>query len=234
MKFDVITSFNETYYNNIGKDCVETWLKYWPAEMSLTCYVEEFELPAQDRIKQITFDQLPAEYSEFQKSDERGRVKLFAKKAYSIIHAMNNTDADRIIWVDADVITEKPLPISVLEKLCKKDQLATYMQVYHEVDDKTFVSAETGFFILNTRHEYFPKFRDRYTEYYNKHLKENLRRFYDGEVFGAVISELETECSVNNLCKDFEKKYKSPLKHTPLGEYIIHHKSKHSKDNYGN
>lgn len=233
MKFDVITSFDKRYYDNIGKDCVNSWLKYWPTNMTLTCYVEEFTLPEQDRIKQIEFSQLPPEYFEFQKSNERGRVKLFAKKAYSIIHAMHNTDADRIIWVDADVITEKEIPISILEQLCKSDQLATYMQVYHEVDDTVFVSAETGFFILNTKHKHFLKFRDRYTEYYNSHIKENLRRFYDGEVFGAVVTELEKECQMNNLCKDFEKKYKSPLRHTVLGEYIIHHKSKHSKDAYG-
>jgi hypothetical protein len=40
MNIEVITSFNQNYYDLIGKDSVDSWLKYWPKELSLTCYVE--------------------------------------------------------------------------------------------------------------------------------------------------------------------------------------------------
>ena len=97
MKFEIITSFNESYYNNIGKDCVSTWLKYWPKNMNLTCYVENFAIENHARINQISFDNLSNEYRNFQLSSENERVKIFAKKAYSIIHAFENSDADRIM-----------------------------------------------------------------------------------------------------------------------------------------
>ena len=66
MKIEIITSFNQAYYDLIGKDCVETWLKYWPEELTLTCYVEEFSLPEHPRLKQISFDTFKPEYHEFQ------------------------------------------------------------------------------------------------------------------------------------------------------------------------
>jgi hypothetical protein len=37
---------------------------------------------------------------------------------------------------------------------------------------------------------------------------------------------------VNDLCTVFQKGYKTPLRHTVLGEYLIHHKAKHSKAEY--
>ena len=62
MKLEIITSFDQKYYDYIGKDCVDSWLKYWPEEFSLTCYVEEFTMPEHSRIKQIPFDNLCKEF----------------------------------------------------------------------------------------------------------------------------------------------------------------------------
>lgn len=239
MKIEIITSFNQRYYDLIGKECVNTWLQYWPDSLDLTCYVEEFQLENTKRIKQIDFDQLPLEYFKFQQSSEKDRVKLFAKKAYSIIHSMTNSQADRIIWIDADNIFFKKIPLNFLETICSNDTLATFMGVWHNEnrEDKTskkFFSAETGFFVLNPQHLGFKEFSNRYREYYDCQIKDGLRRFYDGEVFGAVVKELEQKYQFNDLCGSFNKNYKSPMKHTVLGEYMHHYKSKHSKENFSN
>ena len=55
---------------------------------------------------------------------------------------------------------------------------------------------------------------------------------YDGDVFGYVVNEVTDHNNLNDLCRESGKKYKSPLKHTILGEYIIHYKSKGSKGKY--
>lgn len=235
MKIEVITSFNEYYYNLIGKESVDSWLEYWPKNLKLTCYVENFRLPEHERIIQIDFDQLPKEYFEFQNTEFNDRVKVFSKKAYSVIHAFENSTADRIIWMDADVITFNEIPINFLEKLCPDDTLATFMGVSHHKikGDKSsplMFSAETGFFILNKNHHGFLEFSTRYREYYDKKITKNLRRFYDGEVFGAVAQEFKNKYKLFDLSKTIEKEAKSPLKYTELGiKYIRHYKSKHSK-----
>ena len=115
MKIEIITSFNQAYYDLIGKDCVETWLKYWPTDLTLTCYVEEFSLPDHPRLKQISFDDFKPEYYEFQSTADK-QVKKFAKKAWSFIHAMENSTADRIVWLDADVLSVKELPMKLKQE----------------------------------------------------------------------------------------------------------------------
>lgn len=236
MKFEIITSFNKTYYDMIGKDCVKSWLTYWPTELTLTCYVEEFVLPKTLRIKQISFDKLGQDYINFQNSDENDRVKIFAKKAYSVIHALQNSKADRVIWIDADVITKTNIKTSFLKSLCPEDTLAAFMGVQHHKikDDPTsdlIFSAETGFFIVNKTHPDFNMFLSQYSKYYNSHISEGLRRFYDGDVFGAVINEMR-ETKVNDLTATIKKSAKTPLKRIELGNYIHHFKSKGEKDRY--
>lgn len=233
----VITSFDLDYYNRIGRDCVESWLENWPCELKLTCYVEGFSMPHHERIDQIGFDQLSQEYHDFQASaDIKPRVKTFAKKAYSIIHAMENLQGDRLIWLDADTITHAKVNAHDLD-LCSDDCLATFMGVWHYRDrhDQTsplMFSAETGFLILNTQHKGFKDFSRRYRQYYDQRLSSNLRRFYDGEVFGAVVQELQDRYKFRDLCRELAKSYNSPMKHTPVGRFLTHHKSKHSKDDY--
>jgi hypothetical protein len=239
MKISAITSFNKHYYNLIGIESVNSWLKFWPNNIKLTCYVEDFRLSKLDpRLVEITFDELPKEYVEFQQDPTlKPRVKTFAKKAYSIIHAFENSDADRIIWIDADVITTNLIPKIFLENICPDDTLLSYMRVWHPIDkndllSKEVSSAESGFFVVNTKHLEFINFKNRYREYYDKRIKDNLRRFYDGEVLDAVAQEFEDKCKIIDLCQDVEKRYNSPLKHLPIGKYLKHYKSKHSKEEF--
>ena len=230
VNIEVITSFDQAYYDKIGHACVETWLKHWPSELVFTCYVEEFRLPEQARIKQIEFTELGDSYFKFQLSPVKDRVKTFAKKAYSVIHAMEHSTADRVIWLDADVLTTADISMGMLELLCPDNVLATYMEVYHEKDNRIWISAETGIFVVNRTHPEFKAFAQRYRQYYDEHITENLRRFYDGEVFGAVANEFKPH--VRDLCADFKKKYNTPLRHTILGPYLNHYKSKGNKDNF--
>jgi hypothetical protein len=234
-----ITSFNKHYYNLIGKDSVDTWVKYWPKNVELVVYAEEFTVPNIDtRIREISFTELPKEYAEFQ-SDPAigGRVKTFAKKAYSIIHAFDNNTAERIIWMDADALTLKPVPFEFLESLCPDDTLLVYMRVWHNIvkedpSSQRVPSAESGIFVVNTQHTEFQAFSQRYKQYYNERITAKLRRFYDGEVLGAVAQEFEGKCKIIDLCENFHKPFKTPLKHTTLGDYFYHLKSKHSKDQF--
>ena len=167
MTIRVITSFNEDYYQRIGRDCVESWLRYWPQDLRLTCYVENFRMPEHARINQIDFDNLCDGYRTFQASDARPRVKTFAKKAYSVMHAMEQLDCDRLVWIDADTITTASVNESDIMGLCQQEVCATFMGVYHHLDkhdpaSPLMFSAETGLFILNKRHPQFRQFSTRY------------------------------------------------------------------------
>jgi hypothetical protein len=232
LKIEVITSFNSHYYDLIGSDAVQSWLQHWPHTMSLTCYVEDMQLPAQPRIKQIGFDQLGAEYQSFQSADVKGRVHIFAKKAYSVIHAMYHSGADRIMWLDADVITTRTVSQELLHSVMPDHVVSTHLGVTYTEDKKgrrgPWLVPETGVFVLNTGHVMFDLFRQEYARRYRERDFADLRRSYDNDVYGAVITKYSMPSL--DLCAGLKKAYKTPLKHTVLGDYLHHYKAKHSKD----
>lgn len=232
----VITSFNQTYYDLIGRDSLESFLKYWPEELKLTCYVEGFSLPEHERIEQIDFSKLDPDYEKFQLEPNLNQSqKKFAKKAYSVMHTLKHSTADWIFWMDADVVTQMPLPIELLENILKPQCLSMYMGVTYTSDKSgnpgNWLVPETGIFAVNTRHSKFKKFRKEYCRRYHKRDYADLRRFYDNDVFGAALNVCNTD--VVDLCEGFLKPYKTPLPHTVMGEYLIHFKAKHSKAEYG-
>ena len=232
----VITSFNQKYYDLIGKDSTESFLKYWPEHLKLTCYVEEFCLPEHERIEQIDFSKLDPDYEKFQlEPDLNQSQKKFAKKAYSFMHALKHSTADWIFWMDADVVTQAPVPVSVLEDILDPKCLSMYMGVTYTSDKSgnpgNWLVPETGIFAVNTRHRKFKKFRKEYCRRYHERDYADLRRFYDNDVFGAALNVCDTK--VVDLCEGFLKPYKTPLPHTVMGQYLIHFKAKHSKAEYG-
>lgn len=228
MSIAVITSFNEEYYNQIGKYSVASFLSKWPSDINIVCYVEECELTETHRVIQIPFTDLGQSYVDFQNSDYKNRVKVFAKKGYSIIHAMENLDSDYIIWIDSDVLTHSVVTKSILADLCDKSNLVTYMGVEHPKDKGNpdagmWFSCESSFFVLNKSHDKFDVFAKRYREYYDNHLTENLRRFYDGDVLGAVINDLSAMATMRDLSPSH--KHKTPMPRTILNDYVMHFKA---------
>ena len=233
----VITSFNQLYYDLIGRDSVSSFLEYWPQDLSITCYVEGFRMPSHGRVDQIDFSQLESDYFQYQLDPELNQsMKKFAKKAYSFMHAMHHSPANWIVWLDADVITTQTMPIELLQRVLRPDHLAMYMGVTYYTDKSGTISGnwlvpETGIFAVNTQHADFAAFRAEYCRRYRERDHADLRRFYDNDVFGAALATVP-DAAVLDLCAGFKKSYKTPLRHTVLGDHLIHYKAKHSKAEY--
>jgi hypothetical protein len=233
----VITSFNQLYYDLIGQDSVRSFLEYWPGNLNLTCYVEGFQMSAHDRVDQIDFAELDPDYAQYQLDSELNQsMKKFAKKAYSFMHAMHHSSAEWIVWLDADVITMQHLPVELLQRVLRPGHLAMYMGVTYWLDKSgtqagEWLVPETGVFAVNTQHEDFAAFRAEYCRRYHERDQSGLRRYYDNDVFGAAL-QIVPDAAVLDLCAGFKKSYKTPLRHTILGDHLIHYKAKHSKAEY--
>jgi hypothetical protein len=233
---EVITSVNQHYWDMIGRDCVESWLAYWSRDFRLTVYTEEFELPNYgDRVRSIDFGQLDPDYGRLQQEDLHDSIKRFAKKAYSFMHAMQHSTSRWIIWLDADVITQQRVDWLLWRRILNRQCLASYLGVTYHSDKQgnpgNWLVPETGVFAVNQRNTYYPQFRSEYMRRYHQRRYQDLRRFYDNDVFGAAIQSVPA-ARVNDLCAGFAKPYKTPLKHTVLGPYLTHYKAKHSKAQY--
>lgn len=83
--------------------------------------------------------------------------------------------------------------------------------------------------MLNKNHPQFDHFVDIYSNIYNTDDYSNLRRFYDGEVFGEAVSRLSANgvkfLNLSPVDKKTKKKYKTPIKKSLLNEYIVHYKA---------
>ena len=220
--FACITSMNKDYYENIGKYMLTTYKKHWSHIMPMYVYNEDCF-----KIKVKTVDTrgwtLGNDYIAFQRRHTNSKVKVFAKKAYPIIDAMYNLNCDRLIWVDADTVITGSLPPGFVELLCPDDVLSAHFSVWHEKDDKTYHSCETGFFVLNKRHEGFADFASTYKEIYNKDKTEGMRRFYDGEVYGRTVELMQEKgYKMNNLNP---ARHKTPISRSAMAPYITHFKA---------
>lgn len=224
MSIAFITSMNENYYQRCGKFMIESFEKHLP-NYTLNLYNEDFA--PNHKINLLGWD-LGNDYNKFvERWPPNSSVSKFAKKGFSIIHAMNNIECKYLIWLDADTIIQKPFDNNILKKIANKKNLSTHLSVYHEHNNKTYHSCETGFFCLNKTHPKFIDFKKIYTQIYTTDDTNNLRRFYDGEVYGETVNRLDKEYMFN---LNPSEKYKTPIKHSILNDYILHYKGKSTKN----
>lgn len=233
MKIDVMTSFSKAYYDHVGKHSITSWLEYWPKDVQMLAYVENCELEHNDRIKQIDIATLDQEFYGFMRDpDVKSRIKTFAKKGYSWVHAVQNSTADYLIWLDADVMTKQPVTKEFLEQQCDPNLLSTFMGVWYDgkrdengVDikfEKPLFSSETCVYFFNLRHPEAQAFARRYKEYYTQKITHNLRRFIDTDVFGACVIEFQDRAKFKDINPDNRK---TPLPKTHLHPYLQHLKA---------
>lgn len=233
INIEVITSFNQDYYDRIGQDAMRSYLANWSTD--LTVYAEDCKIPNHPRVTVIDFADLGDEYRHFQLDNTlSNRCKIFAKKAFSVIHAMHHSRAEWIIWLDADVVTKRRDPAQILCNMLDSDYLAMYMGVqydrHRDLKHGNWLVPETGLFGVNLCHPATERFRKEYRRRYLEKDFADLRRSYDNDVFGAVVSC--TPARYFDLCATLHKPYKTPLKHTVFGDYLHHYKAKHSKQHY--
>lgn len=229
--FICITSMNQAYYEKCGRACIESYGVNWPQDIPLYVYNEDMqELPKNKWTHYIDWQEMPKEYQHFiGRNRDNHRTLQFGKKAFSIIHAMQHLDCDRLIWLDADVVTTMSVNPQLLDMITPDHVLSTHYGVRHSWPsdsdpERTSFSCETGFFVLNRRHSEFQAFAARYLDYYNQDLGYSLRRFYDGEVYGAVVAEFE-ERGVPMMELNPGQKHKTPIPRSVMGPYIMHYKA---------
>lgn len=221
---EFFTSMDQAYYNHCGRAMLESFVRFHKKKC-INLYNEDNFNPMIDNVKLQGWN-LGYEYRSFQRRWEKDnkRVRQFAKKGFSIIHAMNNLDADRIVWLDADSIIKNPFHPQFIEILCNNHILSVHFGVNHVVNDKSYFSCETGFFILNKRHVQFERFKEVYSDIYHNDKHSDLRRFYDGEVYGKTVSILESE-GAKMIDLNPGQKHKSPIPRSLLAPYVTHNKA---------
>lgn len=225
MKIVFFTSMNAKYFLETGRAFLSSWKRHMSKKYELCLYNEDGIRPKNKNMKLMGWN-LGTPYEDFQSRWEgtNRRVATFAKKAFSVIHAMENIQADRIVWMDADTVVNSTIPSRLLELICPDDTLSAHFGVKHLKDDKEYFSCETGFFILNKNHPGFDDFYKTYKSIYVNDEYQDLRRFYDGEVYGKTVLKMEElgykMCELNESYA-----FKTPIGRSLIAPYVTHYKA---------
>ena len=111
----------------------------------------------------------------------------FAHKVYSIFHCAKNTDADILIWMDADTICHSPITMSQIEKLIPANKDLCFL-------GRKGKFSECGLYSMNLHspaiQQFLAKFQWMYDNAEDGIFK--LAEWHDSFVFDAVRNYVKT------------------------------------------
>ena len=143
----------------------------------------------------------------------------FSHKVYAIFAAAKQTDADVLIWMDADIVCHTPMPLEFLDKFIPEDKDICFL-------GRKDKFSECGFYSLNLKSKNTQVFLKKFQTFYDD--AENgifqLEEWHDSFVFDAVRKTLklnEFDWSSNLITGEGH-----PFINTDLGKYLDHLKGK--------
>lgn len=196
----VVTTFGRAGKELYGNQFIETFLKYWPSDILLTIYYEDWEPDIIDsRIEYINIDESIPEVNQFRDFCQIEIDKLTDKKSKSInwfnkairwsfkslvMHTeLKRKQADFVIWLDGDVSTlATPIP-KFAETLLKGNAFASQLEFIKGANH-----CESGIVVFDTNHKDCSKIIDHlYTGYVDKQVLK-LSKPWDGFWLALMIS----------------------------------------------
>ena len=242
-KFAVVTTFNEAGYMKYGRKMIETYLKNWPAEVTLHLYPEKVNPLIADHSR-ITLTDLDTGVPSLQvfknkwkgvphaNGDISGIPRLasrkdshkpfkwdavrFAHKVYSIFHCAQHTDADVLIWMDADMICHSPITLEKINSLIPQDADLCFLG-----RDQKFT--ECGLYSMNLRSPATQSFLVEFQRMYDQAETGifTLDEWHDSYVFDAARRKFPTLKQVN-WSRGIIKGEGHPLINCEWGAYLDH------------
>jgi hypothetical protein len=140
-KYAVVTTFHEDGYKKYAKKMITSFLATWPRDITLYAYPENCAVtetapnlvvrdlhassPNLVRFKQRYGDDPKARgLVALGPADRKGKQPgigfrwdaiRFSHKVYAVCHAAANTDADVLLWMDADMVCHTTIPMSFID-----------------------------------------------------------------------------------------------------------------------
>lgn len=197
----VITTFGKTGYGLYGKSFIETFLSYWPDNIKLTVYKEDWqESESNPRIEYLDIDEKIPEVNKFrdhcsrqiadlEKQDRNSkRINWYNKairwsfKSLVIWRELKRKDSRYVIWLDGDVSTLKAPKEDIAELLLKGQAFASQMEHV-----KGMPHCETGIAVFDTAHEQCSRIVDMLGEGYIDNRVLGLEKPWDGFWFAEMV-----------------------------------------------
>jgi len=234
---EVCTTYNQGYYDLCAKNMIESFVKYWPKDCVLHAYWQEQEpeifqdniiyhelYKAQPQLKEFVdkWKDDPVKHGwreDRQKYVWKNNGVKFSHKVFAQTHRIKNSNADIILYSDADTLyTAKP-NLDYLREICPADSLCTFF-------DRPAFRDETGFYMHNTQHPKAKDWANRMEEIYISGevwtYEENKQADQYTMAYGR---ESFKKCKQMDLMKYHEKMdRKDPVPTSPLSKFLTHMK----------
>lgn len=222
-----LTSFSKSGYDLYGKKFLETFVENWPCR--LIVYYEDLPDFKHEKIEyRNLFDIQPLKsflsllqgkpmcMGNLQEGyNYNFDIWKFCRKSFAQFDALQNYDG-RVIWLDADIETLRPVPEEWVNLLFEDAGLVF-------LGRKGF-HTETGFVGFDTQAEGFKDFLRKYIDCYRRGIIFSLARWHDCEAFDWAREF--NFVKANNLSPHWKKNVDSldVFGSSVLSEYMIHFK----------
>lgn len=231
MKIAVCTTFPLSYYELCAREMLASFDKYWPKDVELFIALDkvskqEFEFIQTDLNNILTSgrefyisNEWSPEREAFNKRNTdspdvpyRFHVCRFSHKVFALhatVQHLKQTEADYLIWLDADVITHKEITHEALEKeLLPKSNVSYLGRSDAPHSECSFMAFEkSAFEIIEKMHDFY--ITDKVLE---------LAGWTDCDVFDEVVKGY----SKTNLSEGLKGWHVFPA--SPCGKYMEHRK----------
>lgn len=244
MKKAVVTTFHKDGYDKYAKRMIQTFLANWPKDITLYVYPEDhtIEESAENLIIRDLHDASP-ELVAFKKrwqNDPKARGEVptgppdrkgkrpgigfrwdairFSHKIYSVCHAAKNTDADILLWMDADMVCHTAIPHSFIDNMCPPNIGLGFLG-----RERKFT--ECGLYYMNLKDSHTQKFIQEFQRAYDTGRLFQFSEWNDCWVFDEVRKEVKRShpgWQWYDWCQGLIKGEGHPLVNTQWGMYLDH------------
>ena len=242
MKIAVVTTFHAEGLKKYGQRMIDTFIQNWPKEITLHIYPEKcnprisdhsrITLTDLDSVTELTafkdrWKNVPKANGDVTDDPVRSRRKdagkgfkwdavRFAHKVYAIFHCARETDADILIWMDADNVCHSPITKETIEQFCPGNIDIGYL-------GREGKYSECGLYSMNLRSEQTRAFLLEFQRMYDKAESGifTLEEWHDSFVFDTVRTRMPF-LKQYNWSKGIVKGEGHPLINSQWGAYLDH------------
>ena len=242
-KIAVVTTFHEKGLKTYAQNMIDTFCKNWPKEITLYVYPEkcnprvpdhnQIVLTDLDSVKELTAfkerwkdipkangwcnDSTQKFADKTQKVGFKWDAVRFAHKVYAIFDCARNTDADILIWMDADNVCHSPISLDAVKKFCPTD-------IDLGLLGREGKYTECGLYSMNLRSENVQAFLREFQRMYDDADSGifTLAEWHDSFVFDVVRNKFREKLKELNWSAGIISGEGHPLINSEWGAYLDH------------
>lgn len=225
---NVITSFNEKYYETKGgKEFLESFKKHWPKSVKLTIYFEGDELRADE--ENITWRYIEEVEGYMAWMDAIGKFPVMSgnlgrynieydarmcRCAFIHAHALK-TLGGKVFWIDSDVVTHSDVPETFLDEVLPDNKFCCCLS-------RPWFNTETGFLGINANHPLIEHWLDAWIQVYISGLIFTQPGWHDNWGFDLARRVVRHDEEFVNLAEGLPPGTMHPFVNSICGKYMDH------------